>query len=166
VLDYFDDKTHLVHPINSALKSASIRFVMTRAGIAITFHPSHGMFANNDSVEEGVRQFINNFIAYVGNMLHGDVVIIVRGYCGAVIGGYVQFLEEELDAGRIGANRDTWSTRFIHHMRSLSVSLASHYGPDFPPDADRQQAASGFHAELQALKPRFEGLCKVMGVME
>lgn len=124
IIDMLFDNRYVLVPINSALKSAMIDFIYTGSSVKVQFHPKQGMFANGDSVEEGVRQLINNYIHYAYTQIDEYTQLIYKGLASIEIEMYFNFIEELLKADSIGKNNDTWSQSFPF-MSSRIIKLVS-----------------------------------------
>lgn len=110
VLDILFHNRYVLMPINSALKAARIEFLYPGGpSIKIQFHPQHTMFANSDSIEEGVRQLINNYTKFVYAQLDDYPKIVVRTSFVAAISAYQDHLQELVASGRHDRIRDVWT---------------------------------------------------------
>ena len=134
---------YVVMPINSALKGATIDFVYPGGpSIGLQFHPHHSLFANSDSLEEGVRQFINNYTHYVYSLLDEYSCIVVRTATSAAIHTYFDFLDELISAHVIGRGKDTWTPSFSHLAAELtSVTSNMYYVPQGFPSHENENWA-------------------------
>lgn len=68
MLDFLESGRTVISPINSALQGVEIE-LWRRKEVYHQFHPKMKPFASNDSVEDGVCQFLTNYLYYV----HGFV---------------------------------------------------------------------------------------------
>ncbi len=164
VLRFYTQNHHTMFPINSALKGADIQFVQTSQGILITFHPKHRLLVNNDSLEEGVRQFVNNYLRFVYDQITGDTVLIVRGIVLSIVDGYLDILGEKLGKGLIGPGSDLWSSDLPLQMAGASLSVGEIYGPTFPADADREHVENTFNQKSLELETKHSGIARQMGI--
>ena len=113
VMDMLFDNRYVLVPINSALKSAVIEFIYTGGeSITVQFHPKQGMFANSDSVEEGVRQLLNNYIHYAYTQADEYTQLVFKVLAFVAIEDYFNFIGEQLEANSIGKDNDRWSLSF------------------------------------------------------
>ena len=164
VLRFYTQNHHTMFPINSALKGAHIQFVQTSQGILITFHPKHSLLVNNDSLEEGVRQFVNNYVRFVNDQITGDTFLIVRGIVLSIVDGYLDLLSEKLGKGLIGPGSDLWSPDLPIQMAGASISLGEIYGPTFPPDVDRTHVENTFYEKSSELEIKHHEMARKMGI--
>lgn len=164
VLRFYTKNHHTMFPINSALKGADIQYVQTGQRTLITFHPKHRLFVNNDSLEEGVRQFVNNYIRYINDQITGDTFLIVRGIVGAVLNGYLDILDEKLAKQLIGPGLDRWSADLPLQMADASLMVGKIYGPTFPSDVDRGHVEDTFNEKASHLEARHHELSRKMGI--
>ena len=164
VIDLLKGASHIRRPVNSALKAASIEFAESRSGTTMQFHPHHGLFANNDSLEEGVRQFIHNYSAHILAKLTGETYLIVRGMAGSVIDQYLELVEHELASGRIGPSWDKWNPSFSANMAVTTGSMANMYGPTFPPGTDLHEVDATFYREIPHIEERLAAATTAMGM--
>src|SRR3989304_9805470 len=99
VLDMVFNNRYILMPINSALAAARIDIHYTHTGSArLTFHPKHALFANSDSLEEGVRLLLNNYCHYVYAQLDEYVAIVFRTMATTATAMYYTFLQAQRDA--------------------------------------------------------------------
>jgi hypothetical protein len=113
IIDMLFDNKYVLMPINSALKGGGIDFIYTGGpSLKVQFHPKHGFFANSDSVEEGVRQLINNYFHSVYSILDVYSRIAVKSITIWAIAMYFIFIEENIKSGTIGKGKDSWSPVF------------------------------------------------------
>jgi len=111
---------YVLMPINPALSSARLDWHFTGGpSVKITFHPEHALLANSESLEEGVRQLINNFTHYVYAQLDEYLAIVHRTLAAAAIASYYEFLREQIGEGKIGRNEDKWSVEFSQLAATL-----------------------------------------------
>jgi len=132
IIDMLFDNKYVLMPINSALKGGIIDFIYTGGpSIKVKFHPQQGIFANSDSVEEGVRQLLNNYYHYVYSMLDGYSRIAVKTITTLAIGLYFTFIEEQIQSRTIGKGKDSWSLAFPS-MSAQIISIVSqkYYVPE------------------------------------
>jgi hypothetical protein len=99
VIDMLFDNRYVLMPINSSLKSATIDFIYTENGIKLQFQPKQGMFANSDSVEEGVRQLLNNYIRYAYTQIDECNQLLFTRFIAIAITVYFDFIEEQIVQG-------------------------------------------------------------------
>jgi len=128
VIDMLFHNKYLLLPINSALKGARIDFIYTAtSSVRVQFHPKHGRLVTNDSIEEGVTALINNYTHYVYSQLDEYLRIVFRTMAVAVIGHFFNFLEDQLDAGKLARERDNWSPSYSVMSARLIAGLSSEY---------------------------------------
>jgi hypothetical protein len=120
ILEMLFHNRYTLMPINSALRSAQLDIVYTDSpAVKLLFRPKHAAFANSDSLEEGVRQLLNNCFHYVYSQLDDYNAILFRTVSTTAIGLYYEFLEERVAAGAIGRGKDLWSLKFTAHAAWL-----------------------------------------------
>jgi hypothetical protein len=123
VMDMLFHNRYVLMPINSALKAVTIDFIYPGGpSFKLQFHPNHPPFANSDSLEEGVTQFINNYTHYAYSLLDEYTRIVVRTATSVAIGVYFDFLAEQISADVVGQGKDAWRPAFSY----LSAQLISH----------------------------------------
>lgn len=119
---------YVLTPINSALKAALLDVIYPGGpAVKIQFHPRHGLFANSDSVEEGARQLLNNYMRYVFSQLDDYTRIVVRTITTAGIGAYFDLLQDEMRKGAIGRGRDQWNLSFPALSTQVIGALSQAY---------------------------------------
>ncbi len=99
---------HIIEPINSALKKVRID-LWKAAGVFHTFHPKSRFLANNNSVEEGVRQFLNNYVGYVPRVVSGNFPKRVRDTLLTSIRVYLDIVLSEAQATSIDSAKGNWN---------------------------------------------------------
>ncbi len=135
IVDMLFHKRFVLAPINSALKGAKIDFLYTGGpSIAIQFHPQHGKFPNSDSVEEGVRQLINNYTYYVYSQLDEYTQIVFKTMVTIAIKMYFDFIQTQIKSHAIGKGRDVWSSSFSVFSAQLVDGISRTY---FVPEGGR-----------------------------
>lgn len=163
----FDDK-YVLTPINSALRGAKIDFIYTGGpSIKLQFHPQHGAFANSDSVEEGVRQLINNYTHYVYSQFDELLRIMIKTSASTAIGMYYRFIEQQIQAQTIGKEKDNWSFSFSVMAAQLVAALSKLFAvPENIPENDKwAKAQTDFLAEQRInLEKQRKNLFTVMGL--
>jgi hypothetical protein len=169
VMDMLFDNKYVLVPINSALKGAAIDFVYAEHSVKVLLHPKHGMLANNDSVEEGVRQLSNNYMHYVYTQLDEYAQLVLVTFVGLALTVYFDFLEEQLKAGAIGKSKDAWSMSFPLMSGKLIGWLSQKfYVPPYGTDAQNEQfkeAQLAFHQEHNpALGRQWRSVLTAMGL--
>lgn len=93
LLHLLETSQYAIEPINSALKSAKMQFYGGNT-IYHTFHPSIGFLANNDSVEQAVRQLCFNYTVHVRTQADEEFRL---GLDGALTISMLYYLTEGLD---------------------------------------------------------------------
>ena len=127
VLDMLFDERYVLMPINSALKGATIDFIYAEHSIKVLFHPKAGMFANSDSIEEGVRQLINNYTHYAFIQIDECNQLLFTRFASIAIAVYFDFIEGQLKANSIGVDKDVWSLSFSLESSKLIAWLSQKY---------------------------------------
>ena len=95
VLDMLFHNRYVLMPINSALKAARIVFLyLGDPSIKVQFHPKHSIFANSDSIEEGVKQLINNYTKYVDSRLDAYLINLLSKHWAMPEEGHTREFEE------------------------------------------------------------------------
>ena len=164
VFDYYLNNKHIRQSINPAFKSARMDFVETEAGVRITFWPKMGFLADSYSQEEGSRQLLSNYLAYVTNQLTGDTWIIVKAFVCTAVEGYIDILNELLKQKWIGLALDKWNKVIASNMTVYEDTIAEQYGPEFPKDADREKVLELQNRKLLEIQIEFTKLCKDVGL--
>ncbi len=119
---------YILMPIISALRGARIEFAYTGGPqVEIRFHPEHKLLHSSDSLEEGVRQLINNYTRYVYSRLPEYSKIVIRTLSTGAVGMYFEFLDEQIQAGRIGRGKDKWMPAFGLMSANLRSGLSEMY---------------------------------------
>ena len=132
IIDMLFENKYVLMPINSALKGANIDFIYSGGpSIKVQFHPQHSIFANSDSLEEGVRQLLNNYFHYVYSMLDGYSRIAIKTIVTLSIGLYFEFIEDQIQDGAIGKGKDNWSTAFpLMSAKIINIVSQKYYVPE------------------------------------
>jgi hypothetical protein len=169
VMDMLFDNRYVLVPINSALKGAMIDFIYAEHSIKVLFHPKHSMFANSDSLEEGVRQLTNNYMYYVYAQLDEYAQLMLITFVCLAMTVYFDFLEEQLKANAIGKGKDTLSSSFPLMSGKLVAWLSQKfYVPPYGTDAQNEQfrkAQLAFHEEHKpVLESQRKSLFATMGL--
>jgi hypothetical protein len=169
VIDMLYDKRYVLMPINSALKGAMIDLIYAESSIKVQFHPKHGLFANSDSLEEGVRQLLNNYIHYVYTEVDEYAQSVLTTMASFAIVAYLDFIEEELRADSIGKDKDVWSMSFpLASSRLVAWLSQKYYVPPYGTSAENQKwmkAECVIHEELRPkLESRRSALFAAMGL--
>ena len=127
-LDTVFHNKYVIMPINSALRAASMDFLFPGGpAVTIQFHPRHGLFANSDSIEEGVRQLMNNYIHYVYSQLDDYLRIVFRTFVVTTIGMYYEFLQDCLAAGTLAKGSDHWTLEFPSMSAGIIYTVSTLY---------------------------------------
>lgn len=166
VVDLFEGRRYLRLPINSALTGVSITLVHTRKAWTLQFSPKHGPLANNDSLEEGARQFVHNYMLHVASRLSGETRLIVRALTASVVDHYVKLLADELGAMRIGPSRDKWSPRLATDAAEGTSVVAQMYGPTFPEGTDLDAVDATYRELLPDMEARLSRVLRGMGITQ
>jgi hypothetical protein len=129
ILEMLFQNRYTLMPINSALRAARIDFVYIGVSSPkIQFHPEHSLFANSDSLEEGVCQLINNYSHHVYSKLDDYMAITVRTFTVVAIGLYFSFLESQVSARAVGRGKDRWSPAFsIYSANTIKVICENYF---------------------------------------
>jgi hypothetical protein len=128
VIDILFYNRYVLVPINSALKSARLDFIYIGGpSIKIQFHPKQRFLANSDSVEEGVRQLLNNYTQYVYSQIDDYTRIVLKTIATAAIGSYFSFIQEQISKGVIGKGNDQWSMSFPAFSSQIVGFLSKSY---------------------------------------
>jgi len=139
-------------PINTVLRAVRIDFIYSGGPSAkVQFHPKHRLFANSDSLEEGVRLLLNNYLHYVHSMFPEHLQMALQTFTMATIALYYDFLQEQLDAGLIGVGRDRWSLQFSRFSAQLIHTMTvKYFVPPSEPDAETEKWMSEQNQHLQS----------------
>lgn len=143
VIDTLFHNRYVIMPINSALSSATIEFIYTGGpAVKVQFHPKHSVFANSDSVEEGVRQLINNYTHYVYSKLDDYLRIVFRTFAVTATGMYYDFLQDQFAAGTLRKGLDRWTLDFpIMAAGLISAVSTNYYVPEGGHTSDNEEWA-------------------------
>ena len=169
VMDMLFNNKYVLVPINSALKGAMIDFIYAEHSIKVLFHPKHSMFANSDSLEEGVRQLINNYMHYVYTQLDEYAQLLLITFVCLAMTVYFDFLDEQLKDNTIGKGKDVGSSSFPLMSGKLIAWLSQKfYVPPYGTDGQNEQfrkAQLSFHEEHKpVLERRLNSLLSAMGL--
>jgi hypothetical protein len=138
VIDMLFHNRYVIMPINSALSSATFDVIYSAGPeVTVQFHPKHNLFANSDSVEEGIRQLINDYTEYVYSKLDDYLKIVFRTFAVAATSTYYHFLQDQLAAGSVRKGQGQWTLAFPIMAARLIVSLSTRY---YVPDGGRTPA--------------------------
>ncbi len=151
------------------MKGAAIDFIYGENSIKVLVHPKHGIFANSDSVEEGLRQLINNHIHYVYTQLDEYAQLLLITFVCLALTVYFDFLEEQLKSNAIGKSNDVWSISFPLMSGKLIAWLSQKfYIPPYGSNAQNEQfrqAQLAFHEEHKpVLERQRKSLLTAMGL--
>lgn len=128
IMDMLLENRYVRMPINSALKGAAIDLIYRDGGkAALQFRPKHGMFANSDSLEEGVRQLLNNYVHFAYNLIDEYNCLYFTRLAVIAISVYFDFIQEQLNSHSIGRNKDLWSQSFPLMSSRLTAWLSQKY---------------------------------------
>lgn len=135
VVDMLFRMKYILMPINSALRRARIDFLYKGgSAIRMKFHPRYRFLSSSDSIEEGIRHLINNYMYYVYSQLPEYNRIVIRSTVIAAIGLYFEFLEEQVQRNTIGIGKDKWYPYFSMMSAKLIDGLSQFY---YVPEAGR-----------------------------
>jgi len=152
----FDDK-YILAPINSALKGAMLDFIYAENSIKVQFHPKQGMLANSDSVEEGVRQLINNYIHYVDTQVDEYARLVLKTFVSIAIAQYFSFIEGQLKTNSIGKDKDVWSLSFSLMSGKLVAWLSQkYYVPPYGSSAENERWMKAERTLHEESRPELE----------
>ena len=165
-LDICEGPGYLLRPIGNTLKSARIEYVYQQGGsLGVLFFPQHSIFANNDSLEEGMRQLVSNNLYSVLEILEPYFRLPVKTMTYAVVDLYCDFLNEALTRGAIGVHSDRWTIEFSFWCKSVIASLSPKYYVPDPGQDDWFRSQSKFLAERSAsLRRKHADVSKRMGL--
>ena len=91
------------------------------------FHPKHGIFANSDSLEEGVRQLLNNYFHYAYSQVDELTQLMITRLASIAISVYFDFIEEQLRNNLISQTKDNWFPSFPLISNQLITWLSQKY---------------------------------------
>jgi hypothetical protein len=165
IVDLFLEGRHIQYPINSALKGLSLEYVQGKNGVTLAVHPKASLFANSDSVEEGVRQCMNNYIHLIINSMDDRTKIVIKQLIGSALDCYLDFISTKLSDNQIGQDQDRWSLDFSREMTVMSQTIVSHYG-SLPKDANIIELDAGVTRNYSALKNTLKSTCARLGMEE
>lgn len=164
-LDFYIRGHHITYPIDSALSSATLKFIQTQAGIAITFHPKHRPEANDDCLEQGARQFVNNYIKHVNQHVGDEVFLATRIFSMLVVGSYVDLLENRLARHLLGPDLDKWAPEFSKFMTGVIHLVSEQFRADYMFGADRSRADGAFRKVALEHESQLKHLGREMGII-
>jgi hypothetical protein len=163
VLDYYSNNDYMIYPINSALKNATIELLLLDGNEGtLKFSPGRSRFGNNDSLEEGTRQFLNNYIFYVCEKLYGDLKLIVRTYTVTTIDTYLEIINKAIAEGKIGPNMDRWNISFSKDMAEVTLFNGTTIRSEFSDDISREDVEKTFQEKLPTLKKNLLNTIRAM----
>lgn len=151
LIHLLDTGQYVLEPINSALKRAKIRFHSGNT-ICHTFHPSMGLFANNDSVEQAVRQLCYNYAVHISTQVKAEFLMGLRG---ALTLSMLYYLTEGLNkqAGLPGFDPVRVSFPAQMAMNEFSHSLYSYWEQGRVP-TDVTEALAEVKRQYQHIRQR------------
>ena len=170
VIDMLFRNKYLIMPINSALNAARIDFIYSGGpSIRLQFHPKHKLFHSSDSIEEGVRQLLNNYTHYVYSQLPEYNQIVFRTIASAAIGMYFEFLSELVQGRQVGKGQDKWSPSFSIMSTQLINGLSeAYYVPEGGRTPDHEEWARKqtdfLDQQLSKLDSQMNSLFLTMGL--
>jgi len=158
IIDMLFDKKYVLLPINSALKGGIIDIIYTgESSLKVQFHPKQGLFANSDSVEEGARQLINNYMHYVYTQIDEYAQLVLTTLASIAIGQYFDFIEEQLKTNSIGRDKDVWSLSFpLASGRLVAWLSQKYYLPPYGTSAENEKFVQGQLAFQEEQRPILE----------
>lgn len=132
IIDMLFDNRYLLMPINNALQGATIDIIYTGGpSVSVQFHPQQSLIANSDSVEEGVRQLLNNYFHYINSMLDEYPRIAFKSISSTAISLYFNVIEGQIRAKFVGRDKDKWSPAFPSiSAKMISILSEKYYVPD------------------------------------
>jgi len=130
----------------------------------LSFKPGHSLFANNDSLEEGVRQFLNNYIFYICEKLKGDLKFIVRGRTLGTIGSYIEMINTAISLGQIGLKKDLWNLSFSTEMAKMTNFLGSTFQHKLSDKTSQEQMEQIFNKKLPDQIKNHSRAMQAMGI--
>ena len=164
--DFYINNKHIRTPINSALKGARIEFVKTdKEKVTLQFYPENRLFSNSDSMEEGSRQLLNNYLAYISNDLPERTWLIIKGLIGSTVIAYLDIIKWEIDQGILGPRLDNWSTDISMHMAIQTGAIAEIYGPELPGNANLLEIKEHMNSLFLEGQKEHKLVCKKMGMI-
>ena len=127
-LDIASGQDFLLKPISSALSTAKVEFVYRRDGsLAVLFFPSYSALASSDSLEEGVRQLVSNYLYCVLDQFTAYYQLSIKTLACVIVGAYCDFLADAIAGGLIGPGRDRQTIEFSYWCRDVIRSVSPHY---------------------------------------
>lgn len=160
------NKNYLLTPVNSTLKSARIDLIYNLdKSISLQFLPQHSLFHNNDSLEEGGRQLVSNYLFYTYSRLSEYYQIAFKTFSCAIVSLYLDFLDKAYTARAIGPKSDIWSIEFSAWSKQVIQGVSPKY---YVPDFGQQEWATNQNKFLSERFPdiidKHKILCKKMGI--
>ena len=175
ILQIVQSEKYILSPINNALKSATLELVPGGSSAYLTYHPKHSLFSNNDSLEEGSTQLVNNYNFYVYNKLGYLGKIVYKTYVFSVIDFYLEFFTEQISDGKISPNSDKWNISFTQYMTKVNQSIAKNFisidDSDYDPKNPQSDVSEWINSKIDInqqllikVEKEHDRLCKVMGI--
>lgn len=93
----------------------------------IQFHPKHSFLANNDSLEEGARQLINNYFYYVQSLLKGHDLLVVNAFGCIAIRLWLEVLRTLRAEGSLPRGVNRWLPSFSMASASNQYAISTRY---------------------------------------
>jgi hypothetical protein len=165
----------ILSPINTALKKATLEMVSGTTTVYLKYSPSHSMFANNDSLEEGSNQLVGNYNFYIYNKLSEIGKIPYKTLAFSIIHLYLDFLSEQINGGKVLPKNDKWNMSFSKFAATLNQSVARNYTPidesNYDPSNPQKEISEWKDAQthkiqqlLSTIEKEHNSLCKIMGI--
>jgi hypothetical protein len=127
IIDILFKNKYTFFPINSALKSVTIDSIYMDTTVKFLVHPKHGLFADSDSLEEGMQQVINNYILYIYNQPDEILQLVIKRYLSVAIELYFRHIEQEMINGHAGKVLDKWTPSFSSFSAKLVNTIISNW---------------------------------------
>jgi hypothetical protein len=164
--DFYIYNKHNKTAINSALKGARIEFVKTDKGnVTLQFYPENRLFSKSESMEEGSRQLLNNYLAYISNDLPEQTRLIIKGLIGSTLKAYLDIIKWEIEKGILGPRLDNWNLDISQHMAVQTGAIAKIYGPELPGNANLSEIKEHMNSLFLEGQKEHKLLCKKMGMI-
>ena len=160
LINFVVNGQHLVSPINSVLKETRLDFVTrSQGGVAIQFKPETGRFAKNENVEDGSKQFVYNYVVSVFNNLPNYNLIICKIFLGLSLQAYLDFLDKQIELGKLSPSKLNWNSDFSVNMTKVSIEASVSYKTGTPEDYNEESEINTLEFYSKLLE-RHKAICR------
>lgn len=162
LINYVMSGQNLILPINNALKGARLDFIKRpQGGIAIQLKPETSWLAKGENIEDGSRQFVYNYTIFVLEKLPYYNLIICKIFLGISLQKYLDFLQSQIDLGKLNSSNLNWNTDLLVYMVYVAIdnSIAYRIGT---PEAYNKQAETNTLELYAELSEKHKKICKIL----